>query len=355
VALLKTITSPEGVAEVDQERSLSRTRQGLSSRWVEWLPFRRAKPILGLDIGSHSIKVVVLVRRRNRIELKEAALAETPPRALTNGVLTDGLILSERLRSLRAMFHLQTSRVAVAAGGDKVYCQADSVRDEEGDGFYAVVENAAQAVVPYPLASAAFDYQEIHRDPDSSRRTVLWVSSAPEQVDWLRQTVSLAGMTPVVVDVEACALANTFAYNYQPPAEEISVLLHAGARHVTIALLRGESLVYSRGVLIGKRWMAHESPALADRLALELDRHWDELSECARPDGLRNLYLSGGPARDPALAVAVGRHVGLRAEVLDPFHRIDYITSTEAGRIAGSHGPALAVAVGLALRSFTEL
>jgi Tfp pilus assembly PilM family ATPase len=47
--------------------------------------------------------------------------------------------------------------------------------------------------------------------------------------------------------------------------------------------------------------------------------------------------------------------VGLRAEVLDPFHRIDYITSTEAGRIAGSHGPALAVAVGLALRSFTEL
>ena len=354
--MLRTITSPEGVAEVEQERNIASPRQGFSSRWVEWLPFRRAKPILGLDIGSHSIKVVVLVRRRSRIELKEAALAETPPRALTNGVLTDGLILSERLRSLRAMFHLQTSRVAVAAGGDKVYCQADSVRDEEGDGFYAVVENAAQAVVPYPLASAAFDYQEIHCDPDSSRRTVLWVSSAPEQVDWLRQTVSLAGMTPVVVDVEACALANTFAYNYQPSANEISLLVHAGARHVTIALLRGESLVYSRGVLIGRRWMmAHESPALADRLALELDRHWDELNEYARPGGLRSLYLSGGPARDPALAEALGRHAGLRAEVLDPFHRIDYITSTEAGRIAGSHGPALAVAVGLALRSFTDL
>lgn len=353
--MLRTITSPEGLAEVDQEQSPASPRQRRSSRWAEWLPFGRAKPILGLDIGSHSIKVVVLVRRRNRIELKEAALAETPPRALTNGVLTDGLILSERLRSLRAMFHLQTSRVAVAAGGDKVYCQADSVRDEQGEGFYAVVENAAQAVVPYPLASAAFDYQEIDRDPDSSRRTVLWVSSAPEQVDWLRQTVSLAGMTPVVVDVEACALANTFAYNYQPSAGEISVVVHAGARHATIALLRGESLVYSRGVLIGRRWMDHESPVLADRLVLELDRHWDELNEYARPGHMRNLYLSGGPARDPVFVEALGRRTGLRAELLDPFHRIDYITSTEAGRIADSHGPALAVAVGLALRSFTDL
>jgi type IV pilus assembly protein PilM len=216
------------------------------------------------------------------------------------------------------------------------------------------VENAAQAVVPYPLSNAAFDYLELSQGDDSAR-IVLWVSSAPEQVDWLRQAVTLAGMTPALVDVEACALTNAFAYNYQPQPGDLSLLLHVGAREATIALARGDTLLYSRGALIAFHRGHFESPHLAVRLAREIDRHWDDLAERASPGIIDRIYISGGPARDPRLAMAIGEQTGLTAAVIDPFHRIHYTGSTEAGDIAASHSPAMTIAVGLALRSFDDL
>ncbi len=357
MSLLKTIAAPWTGGRGDQQKELDSPAAAVKEsprRTANLWPFRRARPLLGLDIGSHSIKAVVLARRRGEIHLKEAALAETPRRALTEGVLTDALMLSERLRSLRAMFHLHTNTAAVAVSGEKVYCQVDSVRDQEGEGLETLIESVAQTVVPYPLSSAAFDYLELSRDQDSSRRTVLWVSSAPEQVDWLRQAATLAGMTPAVVDVEACALTNAFSYNYQPEPDEVSLLLHVGAREATIALARGGTLLYSRGVVVAQQGY-YESPQLAVRLARQIDRHWDELADQASPGIIERVHVSGGPARDPRLAATVGQQTGLTASVLDPFHRIHYTGSTEAGHIAASHSPAMTIAVGLALRSFDDL
>ncbi len=358
MSLLKTIAAPW-----TQDRPAEPKDAGLPSPVAKepsrlpprlW-PLRRTKPLLGLDIGSHSIKAVVLMRRRGEIHLKEAALAETPTLALTQGVLTDPLLLSERLRSLRAMFHLRTTTAAVAAGGDRVYCQADQVRGRAGEDFVALIEKTAQEVVPYPISNAAFDCVELSRSEDAARRTLLWVSSAPEQVDWLRQAVTLAGMTAAVVDVEACALTNAFAYNYQPEPGEVNLLLHVGAREATIALVRGGTLLYSRGATIALQRGSFQSPHLAVRIVREIDRHWDDLAERATPGLIGRIYLSGGPARDPRLALAIGEQTGLAADVINPFHRIHYAGSTEAGDIAASHSPAMTIAVGLALRSFDDL
>ena len=332
----------------------SRLRR-LSATLADWRPFARQKPLLGLDIGSHSIKAVALARERREIRVKAAALAETPVRALTQGVLTDALVLSERLRSLRAMFHLETAEVAVAAGGEKIYCQLDHVRDEAEEGFAALVENTAQVVVPYPLAHAALDYQELPAEAKGPGRAVLWVSCAAEQVDWLRQAVFLAGMTPEVVDVEACALANVFIYNHQPRRDEVSLLLHVGVRQAAWALLRGETLLYARGALVEKLWHDPEPLSLADRVVAELDRHWDDMEEQASPAILENMYVSGGPARSPKFVETLGRRLGLRAAVLEPFRRISYASDSEAGKIASRHAASLTVAVGLALRSFNDL
>jgi type IV pilus assembly protein PilM len=183
----------------------------------------------------------------------------------------------------------------------------------------------------------------------------LWVSSAPEQVDWLRQAVTLAGMTPALADVEACALTNAFTYTYQPEPDEVSLLLHVGAREATIALARGGTLLYSRGAHIAHQRGSFESPHLAVRIAREIDRHWADLAERASPDIIERVYVSGGPARDPRLTIAIGEQTGLAAAVINPFHRIHYTGATESSEIAASHSPAMTIAVGLALRSFHDL
>jgi Tfp pilus assembly PilM family ATPase len=94
---------------------------------------------------------------------------------------------------------------------------------------------------------------------------------------------------------------------------------------------------------------------LAVRLAREIDRHWADLAERASPGIIERVYISGGPARDPRLAIAIGQQTELAAAVIDPFHRIHYTGATEASDIAASHSPAMTIAVGLALRSFLDL
>ena len=178
----------------------------LLARAGRWRP-----ALLGLDIGSTTIKAVLLHRPYGRITLKQAAIAPTPRDAVTDGTLTGGIEVASQLSRLFTDFRIRARQVAVAAGGDKVYCQCDSVSNKDGLGLEEMVRRAAAKAPPFPVENALLDYQPVGADLDGASLEVLWVSTAVEQVEWLRETVVLAGKNPALVDVQACALANAFA------------------------------------------------------------------------------------------------------------------------------------------------
>ena len=175
----------------------------LLARAGRWRP-----ALLGLDIGSTTIKAVLLHRPYGRITLKQATIAPTPRDAVTDGTLTGGIEVASQLSRLFTDFRIRARQVAVTVGGDKVYCQCDSVSNKDGLGLDEMVRRAAEKTLPYPVENALLDYQPVGADSDSTPLEVLWVSTAVEQVEWLRETVVLAGKNPALVDVQACALAN---------------------------------------------------------------------------------------------------------------------------------------------------
>ena len=60
-----------------------------------------------------------------------------------------------------------------------------------------------------------------------------------------------AGLNPVVVDVDAFAVQNMFAINYDVPERETVVLINAGASVVNINILSNGITVFTRDVTIG--------------------------------------------------------------------------------------------------------
>jgi Tfp pilus assembly PilM family ATPase len=207
-------------------------------------------------------------------------------------------------------------------------------------------------VIPYPFDGAAYDYDRV--PGNDGYAGVLWVSAASQQVEWVREAVSLAGKVPAVVDAQACALANTFTFNYQPPADQTAVLLEAGPRRMSMALMRGSLLLSSRDATLVREGSS-EPTALPALVVRELDRRWDALVQRAAPAKPQKIFVSGGAATLKALRDALGEHTGLEVEEINPFKRILYAPGTEPGRIAKEHGATLAVAVGLALRGIEEL
>jgi Tfp pilus assembly PilM family ATPase len=285
--------------------------------------------------------------------LKQAVLGATPSGAVTAGELTDAISVANSLRKLCKDYGLKARHVAVAVSGEKVYTQLEALPTEWEEGLESFVHHAMMKVIPYPFDGAAFDYEQFPGEGPGAG--VLWVSSSFEQVEWVREAVTLAGKVPIVVDAQACAVANAYTFNYKPANQETVVLLHTGPRGMTIALVRGSALLCSRDATLSRDQSIGETVRLTELATRELDRRWDLILQRASPDTPQKIYLSGGAAHSEELRDAVSDQTGLPVEALDPFRGISYSPQTEPGLVVGQHGATLAVAVGLALRCFDEL
>ena len=346
----KTTGTEESTSEFPATPStVESSKIPLLARATRWRP-----AMLGLDIGSATIKAVLLHRPHGRITLKEAGIVPTPPDAVTDGTLTGGIEVASHLRRLLTAFRIRARRVVVAVGGEKSYCQCDSVSDKDGLGLDEMVRRTAAKALPYPVENALLDYQPMAADPDSAPSEVFWVAAAIEQVQWLRETVVLTGKNPALIDVQACALANAFAHGHEPDPNSPCVLLHVGARHMVVCLMRGRTLRFARHVSIAQRQMTVEPSSLSERVIAHADRFWEKLTKMAAPDPLQAIYLSGGAARSNWLEEVVRARLGLPVHQLDPIRNISYSPSSDAGKLVVEHKGQMTVAVGLALRGFPD-
>ncbi|HKR97440.1 MAG TPA: pilus assembly protein PilM, partial [Candidatus Angelobacter sp.] len=90
-------------------------------------------------------------------------------------------------------------------------------------------------------------------------------------------------------------------------------------------------------------------------IVLEIQKTFDFFRATASGEHIERIYLAGGSSRVPGLVEALRQEFSLPVEVLNPFQRImPPMDSTENGILEQNPGQ-LAVAVGLALRSFEDL
>lgn len=297
------------------------------------------------------IKAVVLERRHGRVLLKKAALTGTPAGVLTAGALTDGITVA---RSLKALFNengINEKSLSVAVGGERVICQADRSTSGGGDGVGDFIRDLASKQLSYPVSAACLGWQPVESIIEGA---VLWTATPVEQVDWLREAVSLAGRKTAYVTPQACALANAYTYSMKPASRETVLLLNIGARCLTLALMRGWAIAYARDVIVTRERIDLGEP-LSVRLIKALDQHKDQIVERARPQQVQQILISGGAAGSKELRQDLHERFDVPVAALDPLDRMEYSPASPAGSVVEEHGPSLAVATGLALSAIPGL
>ena len=354
---LKPVDEPADTTafERDPSATAEETQTSAPGKGRRLWPTLISRPVVGLDIGTCMIKAVVLKRRKGGIAVSRVAYTGTPREALTNGELTDSIIISDRLRSLFSDYSIRTRRVALATGGERTLCQTEKLGWTSQEERLALIEQSAASTIPYPIAGAAIAFEEF--EPSGEQDGLLFWASAPvDRVDWLRETVVLAGRLPTIVDNEACALANAVLYNYEPDPGSASLLLHVGARHIVVGLLRGNRLDFARNTRIARQRPGGRPIApLADRVILSLEQFSDTLSQRAKPLHLKQAYLSGGPTEIMQIGDLLHSRLGLLVTKVDPFRRIAHPSEPEFVELIEDAASTFTVAVGLALRAFEEL
>jgi type IV pilus assembly protein PilM len=351
----------------------------------------KGKLALGLDIGSSGVKLIQLKEARRRGEqtysLQSFGIKPLPPEAIVDGALMNSTAIVQAIQELIGEQRIKQKEVAIGVSGVSVIIKKISMPRMSPDELDEAIKWEAEQHIPFDIKDVNLDTQILPTkgNDTTGQMDVLLVAAKKDMINDYTTVVTEAGLTPVVVDVDAFAVQNCFTANYEMPESETIVLINAGAAVVNINIVSGGSTTFTRDVTIGGNQFTEEiqkqlsvsyeeaealktgggrsdadavvpqevekvMSQVAEQVAGEIQRSLDFYAGTAADANFSRVFLSGGTARVPALFKTIEARVGVPVEILNPFKRIEVDNRKFDPALIMDLAPQAAVAVGLALR-----
>ncbi|HEX6728841.1 MAG TPA: type IV pilus assembly protein PilM [Pyrinomonadaceae bacterium] len=341
------------------------------------------KGLVGLDIGSSSVKAVELNKKGNSLQLVNLGFENLQSDTIVDGQIMELNSVSNVISSIFSEHQIKTTRVAAGVSGHSVIVKNIVLPQMSEEELQESFSWHAEEHIPFDIADVNLDYQLTNNSRESLH--VLMAACKSDKIANVKQAIQLAGKQPVVIDVDAFALQNCYEVNYQPKPGQIVALLNIGASTMNINILNGTRSVFARDASVGgsqytsllqkelglsfeqaeavKRGLPlpdgiESRPiqpiieTVSDILALEVRKTMDFYRATADEgeSQIQKILLAGGGSKLPGLAEYLGRRFEITVEVFDPFRGIEVDANKFDPDYMREIVPEMAVAVGLALR-----
>lgn len=346
--------------------------------------FRRAKNLVGLDIGSSAVKAIELKPAGKGFRVAAIGVEPVPPDSIVDGAIIDSAAVSDAVRRLFEGRAFRGRDVAASLSGNSVIVKKITLPVMTAQELAESIYWEAEQYIPFDIQDVNLDYEVL--DPGTpgtqGNMEVLLVAAKKDKIADYTGVITQAGRSPVLVDVDAFALQNAFEANYGFDESTTTVLLNAGASATNINILTGAQSVFTRDVSMGgnafteavqkelglpfetaeqlKRGQdvagaTYEDArpvlrAMTDNVLLEIEKTFDFYKATAANDRLDRIVLSGGASRVEGFAEALQDRFGTPVERFDPFRQIPIDPKALNGATPDEMAPLAAVAMGLALR-----
>ena len=354
------------------------------------LPFSKSKSIVGLDIGSSSVKVVEAVTRsRGGIDLVHVGQAKLPPEAIVQGAFLNSSAIVDAIQEAMDKAGVKSKSVAAAVAGHAVIVKKISLPEMTRDELEESIRWEAEQYIPFDINEVNLDFQILEGSESEGQMDVLLVAAKKDLIDDYVHVITDAGLTPAVVDVAAFAVANAWEANYPVNPDEVVALVNIGSQVVNINILSGGVPAFTRDINTGGNAYTEEiQKALsvswdeAERMKLggsssadaqevvpeeveqamrnvtetvigEISRSLDFFAATAAESRISRVYLSGGGSLVSGLDSAFQGKTNLPVERLNPLARVVPSSKFDSDYL-DEVGPSLAVSVGLALRRMDD-
>jgi type IV pilus assembly protein PilM len=345
---------------------------------------RNKNALVGLDLGSSSIKAVQLRKRGRQYELAALGLAELGPDAVVDGAIMDALGISSAIQKIFADNGIETPRVAISVSGTAVIVKRINVAVRSEAELPGAVPAEAERQLSSSVSELNLTYQLLGPATAMRALDVLLVAARREKVSEYTGVLDQAGKIPVVVDVDGLAVQNAYEATYPRDPGRTVTLLNIGASLTNVNVVRDGIPLFTRDLAVGgnlytealrkayalsfeeaeavKRGAPYETitpeqrEAALDSVSMsivaEVERTLSFFRQMAGAGAIDRVLVSGGAALLPALSKKMQDELKIPVETLDPLRGIRIPAPQFDAASVASLSPRLAVAVGLALRSF---
>src|SRR2546423_11850571 len=207
------------------------------------------KNLVGLDIGSSSIKAVELQKKGNSYQLVNLGFENLQADTVVDGQIMELNNVSDVITSIFSEHQIKTSRVAAGVSGHSVIVKNIVLPQMSEDELRESFSWHAEEHIPFDISDVNLDYQVTGSTSDALN--VLMAACKSDKIANVKQAIQLAGKQPVVIDVDSFALQNCYEMNYQPKAGEVVALLNIGASTMNINILNGTRSIFARDASVG--------------------------------------------------------------------------------------------------------
>ena len=201
---------------------------------------------IGLDIGSHSIKLMGLKMTPKGPFLTRVGMKEIPPGTDKEDVDK----LSQILKALFKEAGLETKKVRLTVSGSGVQIKRISIPSLPKAELKEAVRWEIKDHLPFPVETAQIDFHILNEYvEDNVKKLDLMVVACPKHlIDRTLSIAERAGLQPTHLDVVPFSLWNTLLAWDQIKKEETIALIDMGAEKTGIYLFKDRSLQFSREI-----------------------------------------------------------------------------------------------------------
>jgi len=335
--------------------------------------------MVGLDIGSKTIKIVELASAGKVMKLKASGIAAH--KGITPDLTKEDKELDKVVEAIKKLYkeaRISSKNVAIALPESQVYTRTIKFPLLTDAEISSAVKWEAEQYIPIPVNDAIIQHQVIERREDTTpaQVTVLLVAAPKVLVDKYARTVEMAGLNLSAVETELLALVRSLA-----PDDATVMIVDFGARSTDIAVAKNGQLMFSRSIptagdaltravsqTLGidpsqaeeyKRTYGMTATQLEGKVKAALEHVFklvaDEMRKAMhfysseeKGDAPKSVILAGGTAGLPETASTLTKMLGLEVIVGNPFSKVS--VDPEAVKSLSGYAPLYSVSVGLAMR-----
>ena len=349
------------------------------------MAFGKKVSLVGLDIGSRTIKAAEIIETKKGQVLKKFGMTDIAPGLIEEGTINDPEDVAESIRQLFKSYSIKKRNVALSIGGYSVIVKKINVQTMAEEQLQESIQFEAEQYIPFDISDVNLDFQILGPNENNpNQMNVFLVAAKKEMVNDYVNLANLAGLNPCIVDVEAFALQNIFETNYDTEDENIA-LIDIGASKTSLNILKGSSSVFMRDVSLGcgqinqkiislincsfeeadeiklghqpdkisKEDMKEITSTIVSDWCTEIRRALDFFYSTYPDDQIKRIVLSGGGGNIAEFRELLAAEASAAVETINPFGKFSVDDSLDPLFIK-EIAPQAAICMGLAIRKVDD-
>jgi len=344
--------------------------------------FAKKNHLIGLDIGSITIKLGEVTQTKKDRILQKFGMADLPRGAIVEGLVKEPALVADAIKGLVKDLKIKERNVATSVAGYSVIIKRITVGKATDEELQDSIQYEAEQYIPFDVEDVNIDFHIIgEHEENPDQMNVMLVAAKKEIIDEYVDLLEMADLNPCVIDIDVFALERVFEDNYLNEEGNIA-LIDIGANKMNINIVKDYMSSFTRDVSIGGEQITREIASQFDcsfeeAEAVKLGKTKDKVPEeevreiiysitsswCDEikraidfyystygDEAIRRVILSGGATQTAGFSELLSAETSLDVQMCNPFSSMNINEKQNDTDYLQKIAPQAVICMGLASR-----